>query len=71
MSLIPEYVSSYFLKSRQSNFPKPLQSLSDAAHQKLSFTELLDTCDKVNVNVTEEMVTSVEEASKEQSASKL
>ena len=71
LSLIPEYASSYVPKSRQSNFPKPLQSLSDTVHQKLSFTELLDTCSKVNLDLTEEMVVSVEEATREQGTSKL
>ena len=68
-NFVTEYASSYIPKSRQINFSKPLQSLSDAARQKLSFNELLDTCDKVNV--TEEMVMSVEEATREQSVLKL
>ena len=71
LSLIPEYASSYVPKCRQSNFPIPLQSLSDTAHRKLSFTDLLGTCNNVNLDINEEMVTSVEEATREQSTSNL
>ena len=66
-----QYSSSYVPKCRQSNFPIPLQSLSDTAHQKLSFTDLLGTCNNVNLDISEEMVTSVEEVTREQSTSNL
>ena len=71
LSLVPQYASSYVPKSRQSNFPKPLQSLHDVAHQKLSLTDLQDTCDKVTLDVTEEMAVAVEEATRDQSMSRL
>ena len=53
LSLIPEYASNYVPKSRLSNFPKPLQSLSDNELQKFSFPKLLDVCNKVNLEITE------------------
>ena len=55
LSLIPEYASSYVPKCRQNNFPILLQSLSDTAHQKLSFTDLLGTCNNVNLDISEEI----------------
>lgn len=53
------------------NFPKPLQSLYEPMYTDLEYHKLLDTCESVSSNVTEEMAKYVKETTKSQSKSNL
>ena len=71
LSLLPRYSSTYVPRSRLSNFPKPLQSLSEPRYEKLSYINLLSICESTTIHVTEEMAQAIEEATRDQSKSKL
>jgi len=71
LSLIPPYCDEYAPKSLNENFPKQLQSLYDPMYANFEYHQLLDTCESILLNVTEEMARSVEEATKLQSKSNL
>ena len=68
---MPGSASKYIPKSRLANFPKPLQSLYNPNHAKLSYTDLESICEDVNLIINEEMCQSVEEATRDQSSCKL
>ena len=67
--LLPAYSSSYVPKTQLSSFPMPLQLLFQAKYLDMSYNELLSACEKVTLCVTDEMVSSVEEATRNQSSS--
>lgn len=69
LSLIPEY-SSTFISHTSLEFPKPLLLLYDPNFLKLSYHELLDKCESVDISITERMVLTVEKESRKQSKSK-
>ena len=69
LSLIPEY-SSTFISHTSLEFPKPLLLLYDPNFLKLSYHELLDQCESVDISITERMVLTVEKESRKQFKSK-
>lgn len=71
LSLLPGYSDSYVPASRLESFPKPLQSLYDPAYESLPYVELLDACESITFNVTEEMSLAVEKATRRQTDCKL
>ena len=70
-SLVPEHAHNYTPKSSLPNYPKPLQSLHEPKFLQLGYVDLLSTCAKVKLHLTEEMVLAVESATHDQSHSKL
>ena len=71
LSLVPEHADNFVPKARLSAFPEPLQSLSKPEYLKLGYTELLTLCESTTITVTQEMALADEEATREQSASRL
>ena len=71
LSLIPEYANRYIPKSRLSNFPKPLQSLFDPRYLAMDYNDLVSACESISICVTEEMMLAVEEATRNQSSTRL
>lgn len=51
LSLIPPYCDEYAPKSLSENFPKPLQSLYEFMYADFEYHKLLNTCEKVLLNV--------------------
>jgi len=60
LSLVPQYSDSYVPKSSLENFPKPLKSLQQAECLKLSYTDLLDICESIEIQITDDMAKAVE-----------
>ena len=66
LSLIPEHSSRYVPKTSLPEYPQSLLLLYDPNFQKLSYHELLEKCESVNIVVTPKMASSVEKASRAQ-----
>lgn len=71
LSLIPEYSDSYVPKASIPQFPRPLSLLYDPNFLKLSYPELLEKCEHVDVSVSSQMSLLVEKETRNQSQSKL
>lgn len=71
LSLIPEHSSSYVPKHSLPEFPQSLLLLYDPNFLKLSYPELLQKCESVNIDVTQKMAISVEKESRQQYKSKI
>ena len=71
LSLVPEYSDNYVPKSTLDTFPVPLKSLQESRYITLSYPNLLQVCESVDVQLTSEMAQSVEQATRSQSNSKL
>ena len=67
LSLIPGYSDPYIPKSKTQHFPQLLQSLHDPKFLSLDYVQLLDVCEGVVLEVTEDMAAAVEEATRAQS----
>ena len=52
-------------------FPLPLISLKETRFVEMEYHELLKACESVSLNITQEMADSVEDATRNQSRSKL
>ena len=68
LSLIPKYSDTYVPKLSLSTLPQPLTSLHKSDYMKL---ELLNICEKVSLDFTNEMAKSVELETRLQHKSKL
>ena len=71
LSLIPEYQDRYIPKSSLPFFPVCLHDLCDASLAKADYLDLLHRSESVQIELTEEMVRNVEEATRQQSKSRL
>ena len=71
LSLVPEFQGKYIPKSSLPSFPRSLQDLYNPALMKASYPDLLTSCESVRIELSEEMVCNVEEATRAQSDSRL
>jgi hypothetical protein len=71
LSLVPSYCSAYVPKRMLPTFPEPLSLLHRSEYMALEYHELLMACEAVEITVTKEMATSIEEETRNQSNSKL
>ena len=71
LSLIPEYQDRYISKSSLPSFPVCLHDLYDQSLALANYPDLVQKSESVHVEVTEEMVRNVEEATRKQSKSRL
>ena len=71
LSLVPEFQGRYIPKSSLPSFPRSLQDLYNPALAKASYPDLLTSCGSVRIELSEEMVHNVEEATRAQSDSRL
>ena len=60
LSLVSHYSDSYMPKSSLETFPRPLKSLQQAEYLKLSYTDLLDICEFIEIQITDDMAKAVE-----------
>jgi len=65
-SLVPQYSDSCIPKSSLETFPRPLQSLQQAEYLKLSYTDLLDICESIEMQITDGMTEAVERETRSQ-----
>ena len=68
LSLIPEFQDRFIPKS---TFPKCLHDLYDPSLAKVSYPDLLTSCESVHIELSDEMVCNVEEANRAQNKSRL
>ena len=66
LSLVPEFSDMYVPLTSLPEFPHPLPSLYDPNNLKLRYHELLEKCEAICVEVTQNMAVTVEKASREQ-----
>ena len=71
LSLIPDYQDRYISKSSLPSFPVCLNDLYDPSLALANYSDLLQRSESVQVEVNEEMVRNVEEATRKQSKSRL
>ena len=63
LSLVPEFSDMYVLVTSLPEFPHPLPQLYDPNNLKLEYHELLEKCESIFVDATQNMAVSVEKAS--------
>ena len=71
LSLIPPYSDKYVPKSSGDILPKPLKSLQQPSYLHLQYNELLNVCENVLIQVTDEMAKALEKETRLQSKSNL
>ena len=71
LSVVPQFSGQYIPKARSGTFPSPLQSLYNSKYLTHNYTDLLLTCDSIDINVSSDMVKAVDEETTKQAASKL
>lgn len=71
LSLVEPYSEKFIPKSSMDSFPKPLSLLYQSAYYELPYHKLLDVCQTVSIEITEEMAKSIENATKSQSKSSM
>ena len=71
LSLVPEFQDRYIPKTSLPEFPTCLQDLFDPQLAKATYPSLASSCESVQIDMSEEMARNVEEATREQSRSKL
>ena len=71
LSLIPPYSDEYVPKSSGDILPKPLKSLHQPSYLQLEYNELLNICETVSIQVTDEMAEALEKETRLQSKSNL
>ena len=71
LSLIPPYSDKYVPKSSGDILPKPLKSLQQPSYLHLQYNELLNVCETVSIQVTDEMAKALEKETRLQSKSNL
>ena len=71
LSLIPEYTHNYVPKTSLPNFPEPLTSLQKPEYLELNYLDLLDVCENISVQISEDMARAVELETRQQSKSNL
>ena len=60
LSLIPPYTDKYMSMSSRDILPKSLKSLQQLSHFHLQYNELLNVCETVSVQVTDEVTKTLE-----------
>jgi len=71
LSVVSKHSDKYVPKSTSKDFPPPLISLKETKFVKMEYHKLLEACQSVSLSVTQKMVDSVEEATRDQTKSKL
>jgi len=71
LSVIPNHSEKYVPKLMRKNFPVSLISLKETKYVEMEYHKLLEVCQSVSLNVTQEMANSVEEVTRDQSRSRL
>jgi len=71
LSVVPNHSDKYVPKSMSKDFPIPLISLKETKFVKMDYHKLLAACQSVSLCVTQTMADSVEEATRDQSKSRL
>ena len=71
LSLIPPYSDEYVPKSSGDILPKPLKSLHQPSYLQLEYNELLNICETVSIQVTDETAEALEKETRLQSKSNL
>ena len=71
LSLVPPHSDRYIPKASLSNFPKPLPSLRTSDSCKLNYPDLLNACEKVSIEITDDMSQAVEKETRKQSKTPL
>ncbi len=66
LSLIPDYSDNYVPKLTLPQYPKLLSTLYDPSYLKLTYPELLNKCEAVELVVTPDMAQSVQSETKQQ-----
>ena len=67
LSLVSPYSDKYIPKSSLDVLPKPLKTLQQPSHLQLPYHELLNMCETVSIEVTNEMAKSLEKETRSQS----
>ena len=70
VSAVPVFSENYVPKSSLVNFPKPLNTLYQSDFLQINYDELLEHCESVLVDITQEMANVVEQETRAQSLSK-
>ena len=71
LSLVSPHSDIYVPKVSLPTFPKPLTSLCNTANCKLNYPDLLEACDNVSIEVTDDMAQAVEKETRKQSKTAL
>ena len=71
LSLIHKYSDKYISKSSLAGFPKGLQQLHRTEYMNLQYHELIQACESVNIDVTDDMAKAVERETRGQQHSRL
>ena len=71
LSLLPEYASHYIPSQQTSAFPRPLQDLFEPQFLQLDYANLCKHAETIKLEVTSQNVTTVEQATRGQSTSKM
>ena len=71
LSIIPKFSSNYVPKRFLEAFPEPLSMLYKPEYMELEYHELLEVCEEVKVDITNEMALAIERETRLQSNSKL
>ena len=70
LSVVPVFSENHVPKSSLVTFPKPLNTLYQSDFLQLSYDELLEHCESVLVDITQEMANVVEQETRAQNQSK-
>ena len=71
LSLVPEHASRYVPSQLRSSFPKPLLELYQPKFLQYDYSQLLEEAQTISFVVTDDNISSVEQATKGQSTSKI
>ena len=71
LSLVSPHSDTYVPKVSLPTFPQPLTSLRNPGNCKLNYLDLLEACDNVSIEVTDDMAQAVEKETRKQSKTSL
>jgi len=71
LSTVPPYLDEYIIKPLHPAYPIPLTDLHDETCKSLKFNRILDLCEKIEIRVTAQQATNVEQATRDQADNRL
>ena len=71
LSLVPPHSDRYVPKVSLANFPQPMTSLRSSDSCQLNYPDLLNACEKISIEVTDDMAQAVEKETRAQSKTPL
>ena len=71
LSLVSPHSDTYVPKVSLPTFPQPLTSLHNPENCKLNYLDLLEACDNVSIEVTDDMAQAVEKETRKQNKTSL